>query len=443
MVTGRKTNHTPYQHVGNNGHSSCLDKSLQIYSPFLCHDFYRQHNSGLIYQQARRNTFSQLMCGSMENPPMVPKTSNYSQDSTYPRQIQCFGRQAIENRQSNQNRVGIGSIDSEFNLPNVQLSQSGSVCDTFQSQTSTLCLSSSGQSSFCNRCILHELGQSSCLCISSNNTDSSRPEQDTSVSVQNIAPLWPQQAWFSEVLQLLVSAPVHLPLCPNLLTQAKGKFQHQNLPALNLHAWELSSNQSEIKKFSQNVADFVSKSRQTSTQKVYDVKWTTYTRWYHRKKVNLVSAPLTVIANFLIYLFSEKKYQISTIKGYRFMISNTLKFKTSNRIGSDPVLSELIRSFELQCPVQRSVSPKWDLSWVLVCLQKAPYEPLHKASRLHVMLKTAFLLALATAKRCSEIHALAMVTNHLRFNQSDGSVSLIVQSGFLAKNQLPSICPDP
>ena len=31
---------------------------------------------------------------------------------------------------------------------------------------------------------------------------------------------------------------------------------------------------------------------------------------------------------------------------------------------------------------------------VLVCLQKAPYEPLHEASRLHVKLKTAFLLAL-------------------------------------------------
>ena len=90
------------------------------------------------------------------------------------------------------------------------------------------------------------------------------------------------------------------------------------------------------KKFSQNIADFVSKSRRTSTQKVYDVKWILYTRWCHRRKVNLVSAPLTVIANFLTYLFSEKKYQISTVKGYRSMISNTLKFKTGNRIGSNP-----------------------------------------------------------------------------------------------------------
>ena len=86
------------------------------------------------------------------------------------------------------------------------------------------------------------------------------------------------------------------------------------------------------RKFSQN-ADFVSKSTRTSTQKVYDAKWIVYTRQCHRRKVNLVWAPLTVIVDFLIYLFFEKKYQISIIKGYRSMISNTLKFMTGNRIG--------------------------------------------------------------------------------------------------------------
>ena len=82
-------------------------------------------------------------------------------------------------------------------------------------------------------------------------------------------------------------------------------------------------------------------------------------------------------------------------------------------------------------------------SWILVCLQKAPYEALDKASKRQVTIKTTFLPTLATAKRCSEIHALAMDANHLSFNQSDGSVSLIVQIGFLPKNQLLSTCPDP
>ena len=75
----------------------------------------------------------------------------------------------------------------------------------------------------------------------------------------------------------------------------------------------------------------------------------------------------------------------------------------------------------------------------LILSTESPIWTLHKASKLHVTLKTAFLLAVATAKRCSEIHALAMDSKHLRFNQSDGSVSLIVQIGFLAKTQLPSI----
>ena len=112
------------------------------------------------------------------------------------------------------------------------------------------------------------------------------------------------------------------------------------------------------------------------------------------------------------------------------MCIDTLKFKTANKIGSNPVLSELIRYFELQRPVQRCLTPKWHLSWVLDCLQKTPYEHLHKASKLHVTIKTAFLLALATAKRYSEIHDLAMNANHFKFNQLDGSVSLIVQSWF-------------
>ena len=72
------------------------------------------------------------------------------------------------------------------------------------------------------------------------------------------------------------------------------------------------------------------------------------------------------------------------------MISNILNFKTGNRIESNPGLSELIRAFELQRPVQRSLTPKWDLSWVLVCLQKVPYESLHKDLNFTLRLRQPF-----------------------------------------------------
>ena len=64
-----------------------------------------------------------------------------------------------------------------------------------------------------------------------------------------IAPLWPDRPWFSELLGLLVSPPVSLPVIPNLLAQLKGRILHQNAGHLQLHAWELSSNLSEINNF--------------------------------------------------------------------------------------------------------------------------------------------------------------------------------------------------
>ena len=49
---------------------------------------------------------------------------------------------------------------------------------------------------------------------------------------------------------------------------------------------------------------------------------------------------------------------------------------------------------------------------------------------------------MATAGRVSEILAFAVDSEHLRFNKLDGSVSVRIQPGFRAKNQVPSQCLD-
>ena len=314
--------------------------------------------------------------------------------------------------------MGSGSIDSEFSIPDAQISQRGCVCGSLQPQTTVVRLSSSRQSCASSGCSVHELGLSSCICIYSYNSDSFCPGKDSSVSMQNrlnssvlapadVVPRTLEAASVSSDSSATVS---------KTFDSVKRQISASKPPSSRRSRLGVVKQSIRNRKFSQNVADFVSKSRRKSTQKVYDAKWTIFSNWCRRKKVNPVSAPITIIADFLIFLFSEKKYRISTIKDYRAMISNTLKFKPGNRIGSNLVLSELIRSFELQRPVQRSLTPKWNLSWVLECLRKDPFEPLHKASKVHVTIKTAFLLALATAKRCSELHALAMDSHYLRFN---------------------------
>ena len=120
------------------------------------------------------------------------------------------------------------------------------------------------------------------------------------------------------------------------------------------------------------------------------------------------------------------------------MISSTLKFSSN-----DPVLFELIKPFNMQRPVNRPLAPKWDLAFVLSCLCKEPYEPLSTAPLIHLSMKNAFLLTMATARRVSEIHVFFSIDKeHLSFSSVDGSLTLRTQVGFLAKNQLPFKAPD-
>ena len=193
---------------------------------------------------------------------MVPKTTYSHQDSSYPRQIQCFGR-PIENGQTSQNRMGIASVNQEFNFPNVQLPQCGSVCDTFQSQTTTLCIPSSGQSSLCYRRILYELESSSCLRNSSSNIDSFCPGQDMSISVQN------SSCSFS-------LAPTTIVLRGTTTTSFSSSLSSALSKATDISKRNVSISKSPTarpsrlgvikqsirdNKFSQSFADFVSKSR--------------------------------------------------------------------------------------------------------------------------------------------------------------------------------------
>src|SRR5207253_3765978 len=64
-----------------------------------------------------------------------------------------------------------------------------------------------------------------------------------------VAPLWPVQAWFIHLLDLLVGQPRLLPAHPHLLSQQNGIHLHPSLPTLKLHAWLLSTNVSDRKGF--------------------------------------------------------------------------------------------------------------------------------------------------------------------------------------------------
>ena len=158
--------------------------------------------------------------------------------------------------------------------------------------------------------------------------------------------------------------------------------------------------------FSPAVAGQLIFSRRLSTRLNYQARWGTYRKWCKDFRHRLSSPSITKIADFLTFMFKTKGAALSTIKGYRAMLAAVFKFPLPE-ISTSPILKDLIRSFEISAPRPIFPPPPWELDKVLQFLSGPPFEPLARASFLDKTKKALFLLAMATAKRVSELQALS------------------------------------
>ncbi len=149
------------------------------------------------------------------------------------------------------------------------------------------------------------------------------------------------------------------------------------------------------------------------------------------------------VGDFLLHLFHDKGLSVSTIKGYRSALSSSLRFShhTAKDIGSDPRISDMVSFFARHRPTCQSVTPRWDLTCVLLSLTRAPFEPMDQASLMDWSVKTAFLLAFASAKRRGELHALSI--DHRNLKVSDDAITFCMEAGFLPKTAVPGLAPLP
>ena len=213
-----------------------------------------------------------------------------------------------------------------------------------------------------------------------------------------IAPGWPNMPWFWDLVIMSSQIPLSL---PNLLTQPFNQIPHRNLTNLNLHAWLLELHQSRsrasLKQWQQGL-------RLLKEDQPDQAKWAIFTKWCITNQVDFRAPPVKLVADFLMYLFEDRKLQPSTIDGYRSAIADKLGNSTLN-ISKDENLTHLLDSFHRDRPKGRRGIPSWNLSLVLHQLTKAPFEPIKEASLKYLTFKTVFLLALGSGKRRSEIHA--------------------------------------
>ena len=139
-----------------------------------------------------------------------------------------------------------------------------------------------------------------------------------------------------------------------------------------------------------------------------------------------------MVADYFVYLRNGRKLKASTIATHLAAIMSVMRKRSPDMNIS--VLKDLIKSFRQSDGVSRLRPPEWDLSVVLEHLRSDHYEPLEDAILLRLTIKTVFLVAMASAARISELHALQ--ADLIRFeNTEGGSATLGLAPDFVCKNQ--------
>ena len=174
-------------------------------------------------------------------------------------------------------------------------------------------------------------------------------------------------------------------------------------------------------------------SRRPSSRKAYQLEWQVYRAWCHSHGHSVSRPSLAKVVDFLCWLRSSRNLGVSSIKGYRSMLSAVFRFQLPS-LSTHPVLRDLLRSFCLKSAEHQLCPPAWDLSLVLRYLNTSAFEPLSVAPLRALTQKVLFLLALATAKRVGELQALSSVVT---FVHGDSCLSYVPQ--FVTKSLTRSI----
>ena len=191
---------------------------------------------------------------------------------------------------------------------------------------------------------------------------------------------------------------------------------------------------------SSNAASLAAGARRSSTLRTYDSRVARYREWAVSKALDPMATTVAEVCDFLTCIFEEGK-QARTVANYRAALASVHKdFQDGSNVSSNQNIKELLKGMFNKRPPFRRLSPSWSIDEVLITLTKDPFEPMDNITLEALTHKTLFLVAAASARRRSTLHALTVKQDFLRF---DGrGVTLLPDPAFLAKNQSSSFTPE-
>ena len=183
------------------------------------------------------------------------------------------------------------------------------------------------------------------------------------------------------------------------------------------------------------MAEALIKAHRSSTSAQYEHCWRNFQSWLS----SAPNAPISkgTILEYLVHLADAGGLNPKTVLVYRNALHLSLLhgFRINTK---DQEFSLVARSQFIANPPRQKLIPHWRPNKVLSMLEQ-PRFVTSKASPINLMMKTLFLVALATGNRVSELAA--MSRGSISFGEDRSRVTIPVKPGFLYKNQSMARAP--
>ena len=364
-----------------------------------------QLNSGSLHQQTRRNSLSRNVCSPVEDHDLVPSLPHNIESQAHYRVPECDGRPTVQVQPSAVNRMVSASAGVQTDLPEVVHTSCRLICHSPEPQTSTVRISCPRPKGLGHRCSKHKLDEPHGLCLPSYSSPSQGDPKDQAMPLPDHrnSPRLARDALVLGPSAALNRDPTTTPSVHDPTPTVPQVCVPQQPTTAEPPRLVSRSGQLQEQGFSVEVAERIAAPQRSSTRTIYKSKWALFEKWCRENLVDFSTPSLKQISDFFMYLYQDLNRRPSTIDGYRTVIVDTLG-PTAHHIAHNADLHRLLPSFYRDRPKIYRNLPKWNLS-VLNELTKAPFEPMKDTDLKHLTLKTAFLLALASGKHRSEIHA--------------------------------------
>ena len=371
-----------------------------------CVDKMRQFDGRTIHKQTRGHSVIPVMLQNVGHVELGHSKQYSDESGPYSRQGQCTSRQ-IEQTQNSSHRMDSEQNDCSSDISEVGVSNSRPVCVTHEQADRSVLLMDDRFQGSSNRRSVNSMARHVRVCLSPPLSHSESATTHVSIQVPDDSnspslakkTLVHKNSGTTDSMSNNVTSnsgsaiPAEV---PDQSSQSRD-FQTDGLVSLN--------RQFEKRGFSEQTRKLLCASWRKGTQKDYVSKFKKFSSWCDSREIDPYTANLTQVAEFLTFLYTSG-LQYRTIAGYRSMFSSVLESVENKPVGQHPYIVRLLKGIFNSRPPKARLLPEWDLPRVLKMLEKAPFEPMREATLKHITLKTVFLIAITTFRRCSDLQSL-------------------------------------